>query len=641
MARFKFSIDGIFEWGGDEKIIFEPGSKFRVSAEVSGELDSHEKVKIDSSSIKLEKSENTESKNGAAVSLISIPDNFTSTYLTLEQFGGKPYYKLINSGLEYSGRTIRSKEPVFSMEDVGKTFCGLFAHQNPVLPEDDSFFPGIIGSRYSSVTRVIDPYQIEVSFEFNGSSEKGYIFFDNSLPFKAAIDAVKSHPTHTIELQGGCTYVIPEFEKMDLTSDFYLFAKQRTNLKIGLEDYFNISSKKNKKQSGFLFDIGGRSLTVGIVNVNFVPPFRRIPAAQVFATSLFRSIPEKSQQAKVAIINMDTTVEIKESDLRYNQVGFGFGFFYSSEKGNFIIGKNIKHRGPGFMDFKANFGGGLFAVFENIQTDFKNEESFASPRIKVKGILQDNTFTITSGQTIYQIYTYDFGAGNVAHILHLARYTFIIDGPGAVLNASKLKLRPYADGLTRLKIRDKRSVYAKNHELHAGDELILSNQSYRIIEKTRTYVTEWAEGDADVKYAMILKLDKDLPMSEGFETFEVKSIGKSLFDGKEVDAYLIYKANSEFRSYPNTNFGDREILSSNPVGHLSYNHKEITLWAKDFKHNGFYRQSLSNVGQSNGYTLINCEGFHGQFSPDSEVKNTGPMPEEARVFISELERRFS
>lgn len=641
MARFKFNIEGIFEWGGDEKIIFEPGSKFKIAAEVSGELDNPEKVTIDSSTLKLEKSEIPENNTIAAISPVSITERFTSTYLTLEQFGGQPYYKLIYSGLEYSGRRIRSKEPIFSKEDVGKTFCGLFAHQNPVLPEDDTFFPGIIGSRYASIIQFVDAHQIEVSFEFNGTSEKGYIFFDNSLAFRSALNAVKSNPTHAIELQSSVTYVIPEFEKMDLTSDFYLFSKGKTNLKIGLEDYFSISSKKNKNQSGFLFDLGGRSLNIGIVNVNFIPPFRRVPAAQVFATSLFQSIPEKNQQTKVAVINMDTTVELDNTDVRYNQVGFGFGFFYSSEKGNYIVGKNIKHRGPGFMDFKANFGGGLFAVFENIQTDFKNEESFASPRIKVKGILKDNTFTITSGQTIYQIYTYDFGSGNVAHILHLAGYTFIIDGPGAVINAVKIKLRPYADGPTRLKIRDKRSVYAKNHELHAGDELVLSNQSYRIIEKTRTYVTEWAEGDDDVKYAMVLKLDKDLPLSEGLETFDVRSVGKSLFDGKETDAFLIYKANSEFRSYPTTNFGDREIISSNPVGHLSYNHKEITLWAKEFKHNGFYRQSLSNVGQSNGYTLIDCEGFDGQFSPDTVVKNSGPMPEKAQSFLSALEKRFN
>jgi hypothetical protein len=87
----------------------------------------------------------------------------------------------------------------------------------------------------------------------------------------------------------------------------------------------------------------------------------------------------------------------------------------------------------------------------------------------------------------------------------------------------------------------------------------------------------------------------------------------------------------------NTKFEDREVLSSDPVGHLSYNHKEITLWAKNFKHNGFYRQSLSNVGKSNGYTLINCSGFEGQFKPDAPVRNSGEMSQVAVNLIQEIE----
>ena len=158
----------------------------------------------------------------------------------------------------------------------------------------------------------------------------------------------------------------------------------------------------------------------------------------------------------------------------------------------------------------------------------------------------------------------------------------------------------------------------------------------KVVEKTRTYVTEWMQGEEDVKYAMCLKLDKALPVSTGYLDFEVYSIGESLNTGEEVDAYLIYKANYEFRTYVTTKFGDREVLSSDPLGHLSYNHKEITLWAKDFQHNGFYRQSLSHVGKSYGYTLINCSGFEGQFKPDEPVKNSGEMPDPAKHLIQEL-----
>lgn len=79
------------------------------------------------------------------------------------------------------------------------------------------------------------------------------------------------------------------------------------------------------------------------------------------------------------------------------------------------------------------------------------------------------------------------------------------------------------------------------------------------------------------------------------------------------------------------------MLASNPFGVLSYNHKEISIWAKNTKHNGFYRQSKSGVGQTNGYTLINCSGFSNEFNPDTEVKSEGEIPANANEFIVFLE----
>jgi len=566
-----------------------------------------------------------------------VQPNWDSQHVTLEKYGGEGYYKLIEEGLIYKGNLIESTNPSFEEQDLGKTFCGLFAHQNSRNPQNDEFFPGIMGSRYALITEVLDPFRIKVNFEFNGQSNKGYIFHDNSLAFRSAMNSMKYSITKTIELQDGKTYVIPEYEKINLSRDFFLLAKNGSNLKIGLEDFFQWSGKSTKRQAGSLFDLGGNSITIGIRNVNFLPPHRRIKAAQIFSTSLFRSTPNKGQKARVIVLNMNNTLEVNGNDSRYNQVGFGYGFMYSSEPGNYVIGKGIRHRGPGFMDFKANFGGGLFAVFEDITTDFKDEESFASPRIKVTGILKNNVFTITSGHTIYQIFTYDFGEGNVAHLLHFGRFTFVINGKEAVINASQFRVRPYGKGIIKLRVRDAMSVYAKSIELHAGDELIFQGQSFKIIEKTRTYVTEWREGDEDVRYAICLKLDKALPQASGYLDFELKSIGEMLNNGKEQESYLIYKGNYEFRTYPDTKFGDREVLSSDPVGHLSYNHKEITLWAKNFQHKGFYRQSLSRVGKSNGYTLIDCSGFEGQFQPDEPVKNSGEMPDIAQKLIQNLE----
>jgi hypothetical protein len=647
MSVIKFKIQGVLERNSSSKILLKPGEKFEVKGVIEAESYDSDEITFKEAEIQplsKEKDQLEPLMVGAGILPFSaeatprpLLANWDSQHVTLEKHGGQGYYKLIEEGLTYKGSLIESFKPIFDQQDLGKTFCGLFAHQNSLKPENDKFFPGIVGSRYALIIEVLDAYRIKVNFDFNGQSNKGYVFHDNSLAFRSAMNSVKYSLTKTIELQDGKTYVIPEYEKTNLAGDFFLLAKNGSNLKLGLEDFFPWSAINTKRQAGSLFDFGGNSITIVIKNVNFLPPHRRVNGAQLFFTSLFRSTPNKGQTAKVAVINMDTTLEVNGKDTRYNQVGFGYGFMYSSERGNYVIGKGISHRGPGFMDFKANFGGGLFAVFEDIKTDFKDEESFATPRIKVRGTLEDNVFTITSGHTIYQIFTYDFGEGNVSHLLHFGRFTFMIDGRDAVINASQFRVRPFGKGIVKLRLKDSHSVYAKSIELHAGDELIFQGQNFRIVEKTRTYVTEWMQGDDEVKYAMCLKLDRALPESSGSIDFEIKSIGETLNNGQEHESYLIYKANYEFRTYPNTKFGDGEVLSSDPVGHLSYNHKEITLWAKNFQHNGFYRQSLSGVGKSNGYTLIDCSGFEGQFKPDEPVKNFGEMPEVAKKLIQEIE----
>jgi len=656
MAKFRLKIKGTIVLESKEELIIKPGERYQIKAFFEGDSGAEEEVIMQEIEItppnKMDLTESAKQENPivsshshaaasaapiVALDSSAISPNWMSSYVSLEQHGGQGYYKLIEQGLTYSGNLIESVQPVFTQEDTGKSFCGLFAHHNPLEPDGDEFFPGIVGSRYSRIVEVINAYRIRVNFEYNGQSDKGYVFFDNSLAFRSAVNSAKLSPKKTLVLQDYKTYVIPEYSKTAVNSDFFVFSRNGANLKIGLEDYFQWSDVKNKKQDGSLFDFGGNSVKIGFLNVHFLPPHRRVKAAQLFYTNLFASSPRKEQEAQIAVINMDTTKEVNGRDSRYNQLGFGYGFMYSSEPGNYVLGKNIRHRGPGFMDFKANFGGGLTAVFENVQTDFKEEESFASPRIKVKGRLENNVFTITSGHTIYQIYTYDFGVANVCHILHLGRYTFVIDGKNSVINATQFRVRPYAADRVRLKIRDAQSVYSKKVELHAGDRLMHEGTIYTILEKNRTYVTEWMQGDADTAYAMCLKLDKTLPVSSGFLEFDAQSVGKSLNDGKQKDAYLIYKANYDFRTYVDTKFENGEVLSSDPVGHLSYNHKEITLWAKNFRHLGFYRQSLSRVGKSQGYTLINCEGFGGQFNPDLEVKNSGEMPDRAKLIIKEIE----
>lgn len=152
-------------------------------------------------------------------------------------------------------------------------------------------------------------------------------------------------------------------------------------------------------------------------------------------------------------------------------------------------------------------------------------------------------------------------------------------------------------------------------------------------------------------YASEYFLDKPLPEGLGltFQINVVESKAEVLFDGVERDCRVIDKGNHALRAGDiflpgyyvknhdiNTTFADGNIASSSNDGdHGSYNHQQLTMWAKNYTHIGFYRQSGNSyatpytvttpTGQvlaagplrkySKGYTLINSTGFTGQFNP--------------------------
>ena len=260
MAKFRFKFQGILELDFPNELVLKPGDKLKVSATIEGESDDPDEITFKDAEIQPIVTESLKIEPLAAglgalpLSVQAVSDQvssfWTSPHVTLESFGGLGYYKLIEEGLIFKGNEIESTTPIFNEEDLGKTFCGLFAHQNPQEPEDDTFFPGIIGSRYALITQVLDAYHIRVNFEFNGQSDKGYIFHDNSLAFRSAMNSMKYSLNRTLELQDGKTYVIPEYDKHELTRDFFLIAKNGANLKMGIEDYFQWAPEKTKKQAG-------------------------------------------------------------------------------------------------------------------------------------------------------------------------------------------------------------------------------------------------------------------------------------------------------------------------------------------------------------------------------------------------------
>jgi hypothetical protein len=571
------------------------------------------------------------SKIGASI----ISDQIISeNTVTLERFGGEAYFRYFEN-LAFNGKLIRSPNGLFQNTDLGKTFCGLFFHKNPETPENDLFYPGIKGSRYAKILRVISENEIEVDFDFNQSSGPAYVFFDNSLAWKRAVRHIQSkqNSDDTLLLGMDKTFVIPDYESIEITNDTFVIG-ERCNLLIGREDYFRWSEKKTIKQGDCLMVVGSAKTKVGL-RVNICPPFRRVPDANPIMTPIFRG-QQNPQPYKIILMDCNTN-SLKEGHPSENICGWGFGFHYDNE--TVIVGKNIVHSGGSFMDFKSPYGRNITAVFENVRTDFEPEEKFGNTSFKVSGFVLGNQFHITSDQTTFQIFTNEFGIGsNLSTILHIGRFTYQIDGPSSVINGKTIQLR-LNPSRGKYLVRSKNSIYSKNQELHAGDVLFHQGIRYTVIAKDRSPSMEWASflngNDMYKAHALIATLDKVLPIEEGWLEFEIEPVERDL---PEQPAFLIYKSNRHYPTTLQTQFGDQQILSSDLIGHLSYNHRQIRLWAKDFIHKGYYRQTAAGKGEE-FYCLIGCSGFGNEFNPSVPVRNDAPMPEEASELIALLKKK--
>ena len=181
-------------------------------------------------------------------------------------------------------------------------------------------------------------------------------------------------------------------------------------------------------------------------------------------------------------------------------------------------------------------------------------------------------------------------------------------------------------------------------ELQPGDIFEIEGERYHVVLKERGDYPTMPDGyrllnrGRPSQYIFAnCKLDRPLPEGEIFEITMIQSCAEYLLDEKERPAYFVYKGNSQIALTESSKFGDRQILHNPGLGHLSYNHKEIGLWARNTKHQGFYRQS-SGTGQSPGYVLINSTGFENEFNPDVEVKSEGDLPIEVTEYLIQLEQ---
>lgn len=660
-------------------------------------------------------------------------------YLTLEDFGGDGYYKRIDQGLSYKGNVITSSNPIFTSQDLGKRFCGLFAHKNDSTPDFDLYYPNIIGSRYSNIIEVISPTQIKVDFTYNTGSNKGYIFHDNSDAYKLLMEKYIQDDSIGIYLYPNKTYVINSFTsyKLPTHKHFIIESSEKSYLKFGVEDYFKWVDKKYYNQSGHLFEIGVSDKDFRSKNIVFLPPHRRIAESELSGLTLFGGTGGNIGEQKRVIQVLGNTaldemrsIGDKVTDELFCGIGLGFIFSGGTYTGDgskitddvddylIVHIKDYEHQGPSFADLKANHGGGLLLVAENVTTNFEDENKYAPTYVKMKGRfskdynglpINDKTFypehllQITSGNSWYQTVVDNATRGwnNSAHAIQIDRFvlwqpcgnywkylyeTWFNKGTKTnwqvmpykydFFNAQKMMLneiprvgrkywigRKYnQEGRTiKENIPNKikgtvnwSAVQGVNWDqarvpqnaipiqLQPNDKFKIGSEVYTVISTDREvhplFVSEvmyFGGHDSVVSYFPVYTLDKNLPDSLplAFEVEIVESGLEAYLDGREFEFYSIYKSNRFLNGHTkDTKFGDANILNSNPFGHVSYNHSQVSIWAENWKHNGFYRQSENNYnnypsfaitqGQTSALrrwanisTFINCSGFQGQFDP--------------------------
>jgi hypothetical protein len=409
---------------------------------------------------------------------------------TLEQFGGQAWYlpvdgrlqegiqyPLINytpgsvdagflkglglKGTNYSLISLQGNQPFFTDDIVGKSFCGLFAHQNPSTPDYsavDAFYPQELGSRYAKVVHRIDGKNVIVDFEYNGGNEKtpqritsgkGYFFHDNSEAWDKLRQAVTA-PANRIEevkLRGfeiknnvQALYVIPQYTTWNFTPTnckIWSGTKNIPAIKIGFEDYYQHEKAFGKSvvnQPEYLFNLpGGEHNHNLIINAKIYPPHRTILEASTYKRSFFVGRKAGGVTALVGATQFDEERFVKAGKGITQETFITWSFSAISGGGRltdakngvlqdvqaygYVLCKNYEQRAPYFTQMNGHAGNYLVVEDANLIFEPQADINPPSQALRIK---------VNSSATAY--------AGFPQQVLtrkdNYLPYTFEIDGKG-------------------------------------------------------------------------------------------------------------------------------------------------------------------------------------------------------------------
>ena len=380
----------------------------------------------------------------------------------------------------------------------------------------------------------------------------------------------------------------------------------RPILEFGVKNYTPL---KHGKQDSELFILHDNS-TLVINNVDLCQD-KQVNTVDTFNPRIFNSAQVPTATWTSVIRNCDTTRLGKNG-------GFGVGGkqgIYGGIKENHLGLINFKHFGTGLMDAKNPYKDAvLYVTLRGVDCYAREDAKLNQTDFQHIGSLKDNVLTFDG--SVYSLtsgYNWTW-MDNDSYIVLYDRYTFFLDGYASdtVVSDNQFRVRPQAKGKCTVGVLSANEIYSDVIEMHAGDEFSYQGQIYTIISKDRISYPLFDDRTTEAKReplksrALVYKLDKYLPETVSMIEIDYLSL-QIIFTNKPIT--LLYNGNGGFKTTELTKYRQADMLNSRGIGHLSYNHSDISMDARNVKHLGFYRGSERGNGKSIIWNLDNCEGF--------------------------------
>jgi hypothetical protein len=364
---------------------------------------------------------------------------------------------------------------------------------------------------------------------------------------------------------------------------------------------------------------------------------------QMYSVNWFTSVQDPNARWTAIVKNCDSTYLGKNG-------GFGTGVLYGGNRENYVSFINYKHAGPSLMELKNPYPNSvMYLVMENVTTDYTNPYDWSKRAHLTTGTINktNNVLSLTGDVEASCLYNHFFivdKGANRSFLAHIDRFTFMVDNIDAVIDLKNIQLRPSPKAGEKVLVKGGRFFF-NGREPHVGDSLRVNGVNYTIREKMKTENDEWTNNFGSGNSPLTVKapqcsLNEPVQLSNGEYNIESYTSSFNQFDINQP-IYLIYKDDLNFRTTMNTKFGDWQVLEARGGNHIAYNHRSISIWAKDVDLNSgmvegnddpYYRESTNGEGITLGYNIVNCKGFDDEFST-KPITTDKPMPDRIKNLL--------